>query len=204
MVDTTARGFRYPVAGDHTRLWEHYQALADDVNDEFDEDLTLGGDLVVPGTLRVSDAAMQVQTDSGDVDFNAGASATFVDEGASDRADIVFVAPPSGMVLILAHFVLGLAISASAIRTVNGSFEVREGAVVGSGTVVLSPSDNISVQARAAVSGDTVGVGATTHQLLTGLTPGASYNVRTMVRVSATASVSATDYYRSLTVMPML
>jgi hypothetical protein len=203
MVDTTARGFRYPVAGDHTRLWEHYQALADDVNDEFDEDLTLGGDLVVPGTLRVSDAAMQPQTDSGDVDF-AVVSATFVDEGASDRADIVFVAPPSGIVLVMAHFVLGLALSANAIRTVNGSIEVREGAVVGSGTVVLSPSDNISVQARSAVSGDTAGVGATTHQLLTGLTPGASYNVRTMVRVSTVASTTAVDYYRSLTVIPLM
>lgn len=33
MTDTTPRGITYPEAGDHTRLWEHMQTLAEDADD---------------------------------------------------------------------------------------------------------------------------------------------------------------------------
>lgn len=33
MVDITPLGITYPEAGDHTRLWEHLQTLAEDVDD---------------------------------------------------------------------------------------------------------------------------------------------------------------------------
>lgn len=35
--DTTALGFEYPESDEHTRLWEHFQALAESIQDFYDD-----------------------------------------------------------------------------------------------------------------------------------------------------------------------
>lgn len=102
----------------------------------------------------------------------------------------VFVAPPSGAVIIHNRF-----------YGFNGganfnfcSREVRAGAVVGSGTVFSAANDNTAV-VRNGVSAD----GSPDH--VTGLTAGSTYNVRQMFRVDGN---TGTFIYKHLIVQPCI
>jgi hypothetical protein len=102
---------------------------------------------------------------------------------------LTFVAPPSGSVMI--H---------NTCETKNNTnpelslctFEVRAGSTVGSGTVVIAASDD-----EAVFSTDDVRFGAA--RLLTGLTPGSTYNIRQLFRVTAS---TGTFSRKSLIVRP--
>jgi hypothetical protein len=118
-------------------------------------------------------------------------SATFVEvlTGGSPAA-VSFVAPISGRVMI----------HCAARMTNNGandtyvSFYVRTGATIGSGSDVSTPGDN-----RSSIHvGTTIERQGISH-LLTGLTPGASYNARQAFRVGAGTGTYA---YRSLIAEP--
>lgn len=95
---------------------------------------------------------------------------------------IVFVAPPSGRVFIT--------VSGSIAQTANGnetrlSYELLTGAVVGSGTTVAGPSTLRGIMCgRAVNSGAAAVLSASYRRPVSGLTPGASYNLRTMHSVS--------------------
>jgi hypothetical protein len=104
-----------------------------------------------------------------------------------------FVAPPSGQVMV--HNTTNL--SNSLTSGVLMSFEIRTGAVVGSGTVVQAADDQNSNQSSG-VAG--VGNRATVSTPVTGLTPGATYNIRQMFRVSAG---TGTYISKRLTVVPL-
>jgi len=85
-----------------------------------------------------------------------------------------FVAPGSGKVWI--H--IAAEVGQNASGTVSWmSFEVREGAVLGSGTIVTAASD-----ARAIAAGGPSECRPGRTCLVTGLTPGSTYNVRAMCR----------------------
>lgn len=94
-----------------------------------------------------------------------------------------FIAPPSGIVSITWSGHLRTATAGSVAYL---GVEVRTGATVGSGTSVLTHSANDSlVNANAQV------IQASIKTLLTGITPGATYNIR-QTAFSSSASVAAT------------
>jgi hypothetical protein len=92
-------------------------------------------------------------------------------------AAVAFVAPTSGIVLI--HNRSWLDNSGATARTLM-SFVVRTGSTVGSGTTFLAASDARAIHNTSA---DDIECGATFR--VTGLTPGAAYNVRQAGRVTS-------------------
>lgn len=88
----------------------------------------------------------------------------------------LFVAPPSGRVRV------GLSCRSftGATGFIYMSFEIRSGAVVGSGTVHTAAADERAVMHQTTIQ--SLGFGRDLH--VSGLTPGSTYNVRTMFRVS--------------------
>lgn len=109
-----------------------------------------------------------------------------------------FVAPASGSVYIT---VSGRIQNDTATNTTYLSYEVRDGAVVGSGTPVLAPDSG--GRALAAGIAASARAGGSRRYLLTGLTPGNSYNVRTM-HAGQMATGGATIFNRDLLVEPVL
>lgn len=112
-----------------------------------------------------------------------------------------FVAPPTGKVYIT---VGGRIQCQTSANTIYLSFEVRTGATVGSGTVVLATDAGRAVGAGANATGFTfIRAESSKRYLLTGLTPGASYNARTL---HACQSTTATGdlFNRDLLIEPVL
>lgn len=144
--------------------------------------------------LRGSDlsnaASSSIQNDSGTV-----ASATYVGArtGTSNVAGVAFTAPNSGNVMLW----WSCGISATSQFAI-ASFEVRAGNVVGSGTVVVAASDNNVAQGVT-----TTETTATNFYPVSGLTAGASYNVRLMYRTQA-GGVTGTFNRPRLAVTPLL
>lgn len=89
----------------------------------------------------------------------------------------VFTAPASGAVIV--HNSTDFFTSTTSF--VYCTVEVRAGGVVGSGTVFSAAGDGEAVKHQTNVQ--TFGFGRS--RLITGLTPGATYNIRQMFRVSA-------------------
>lgn len=109
-----------------------------------------------------------------------------------------FVAPPSGKVLI--HWSCYMTHSIAS-GFAHMSFEVRNGATLGSGTVFLAASDTNSIMTRVSDAGnDDVQFGST--KLVTGLTPGNSYNIQGLYKIV----VAGTGTYinRRIIVQPVL
>jgi len=105
-------------------------------------------------------------------------------------AGVAFVAPTSGKVLITNNARM---VNSAANETYCG-FTLRTGASVGSGTVVTAAADERSIiHVGTAIERQAVGY------LVTGLTPGASYNVQQEFRVSAGTGTYA---YRLIIVTP--
>jgi hypothetical protein len=110
---------------------------------------------------------------------------------------VAFVAPPSGRVFVTVTGYLS--------STVNGRrglmcYEIRSGSSIGSGSVISAASDDRGVNGSAAVtSGGTSFFNASARVMHTGLTPGASYNARTM---HATTGGATTIHNRRILVEP--
>lgn len=108
----------------------------------------------------------------------------------SPACGVTFKAPASGTVDIIptAHIQQ---------NSVGGfaylSFELRTGAVIGSGTLVQSPFPDNGVGTGNRVS-------ASRHCSVAGLTPGADYNVRTMHTTSAPGATGFSLFYREISV----
>jgi hypothetical protein len=110
--------------------------------------------------------------------ITAISSTTF--EAGSPVCGVAFVAPPSGRAAV--HWAARME-----SNTGNGvlvSVEVRTGSTIGSGTVLsdYDPQDSHSIEIGDLANGN---LQAANFRLITGLTPGASYNARTMQRVTA-------------------
>ncbi len=91
-------------------------------------------------------------------------------------AGVAFVVPPSGIVLIMNTSGIGPG-GPTDYRYCD--FEIRTGGVVGSGTVFRSPTDNTAMYARSDWTRFTV------ITEISGLTVGATYNVRQFFRTTA-------------------
>jgi len=122
----------------------------------------------VEAVLNVGTVGVQ-HTDSGTV-----TSTTFTADrtGTSNEAGIAFVAPNSGKVIV--HIKAGL-FNSNATPYNVASYEVRTGAVVGSGTVVVAADTGRGLQTYGTTE---TRFGATF--LVTGLTAGSSYNAQLM------------------------
>ncbi len=104
-----------------------------------------------------------------------------------------FVAPTSGTVLVM----LRAQIQNSGVNYSAAGYEVREGSTVGSGTVFLSSSDE-----RAISTASTAGEGQGMTEYVSGLTPGATYNVFITHRTTNGAS-TLTTLRRAISVVPL-
>lgn len=101
---------------------------------------------------------------------------------------VSFVAPQSGAVDIT---VGGSIQSDSNATSILLGYEVRSGNVVGTGSVILSAGFTRAIRSSAAViSGAPAFEGGCHSRVLSGLAPGASYNVRTMHWLSSAGSGS--------------
>src|SRR5690606_2822805 len=119
-----------------------------------------------------------------------------VTSGTYADCGVAFVAPTTGRVLVkLAGYVRSSAANSAALVAPV----IREGATVGSGTVVVSGSDLNSIQVSGSGS-NTDGHRVGAEALIEGLTPGAIYNVRLEHRVSG--STTGTVTRRTVIVAP--
>ena len=133
-----------------------------------------------------------IETENG-TSQSAFTSTTFA--GGSVNCGHSFVAPPSGIVTILVYGDIAQTVAGD---TTFLSAEVRTGGTVGSGTVVAAAADAKAVTCHY----EMVEVEASAHWTVTGLTPGSTYNVRTMHKVSSGGSGSA--FHRRVTTLPSL
>ena len=103
-------------------------------------------------------------------------SAAFVADPGFPTEGITFTAPASGVVEI--SWGGELINSAAASGTVLG-YELRTGGTIGSGTVVVGPSDDRTVRMAG-----TARFQMANYDTVTGLTPGSTYNIRLMYRAT--------------------
>jgi hypothetical protein len=157
---TPIYGLPYPSLSDPPNGPAQFQALAEAVEAELDRiDDTITG---VPIT-QSSSVAATVNT----------ASTSFV--ALSGDPGLAFTAPSSGRVTVT----IGAAMAGGTAATFClMGFQVRTGAVVGSGTIVVAVNDNDTLG-----STGTEDMAASRVTLVTGLTAAASYNVQCLYKV---------------------
>lgn len=117
-------------------------------------------------------------TQVGSFTHNATTYGIDADTGTYVDCGVAFTAPTSGRVMVLWRAQVdhdGTALGFTAV-----SFVIRTGSTVGSGTVVLAADDN-----RAVIMAGTDVMQMGSSHLVTGLTPGDSYNVRLEHKVGA-------------------
>lgn len=136
-------------------------------------------------------------TDDEATDETAFTSTSYI-VGAAATCGTSFVAPTSGIVLVLWHvrFQCNTASTRAAV-----SVQVATGSTLGSGTVVSAATDEDCLETtQGAAGGADTRMGAGTHRVVTGLTPGSTYNVVTMHK---TFSGNSTVFARRVTVLPI-
>lgn len=135
--------------------------------------IALNGIVSSAGALEES----AVETDSGTV---TSTTYTGARTGTTNVAGCAFIAPTSGKIKISWH--AGVSNSSTTAFTLI-SFEVRQGSTVGSGTVIVTASDNVCIQHSGTTAEESK---STFYPLDAGqLVAGTQYNVRLMYRVSA-------------------
>lgn len=188
MATTPVYGIPYPVAGDAPNGPTQMQALA----------------LEVEAELQRIDAAISA-INGLDIAF-AGSSTDevgFTSSTFSPGATVVgtsFVAPASGKVIVPFTGYITNTINTGATIL---SFEMKTGGTIGSGTLTgpAANSDRAIICGKAVNSGAPSLLSAGNTALYTGLTPGATYNVRMMHAVDlGTGSI----FYRQIMVIPQL
>lgn len=112
----------------------------------------------------------------------------------------VFVAPPSGSVLVHLKAYFQSAINDKAAIV---GIEVRTGATIGGGSVQTAASTFEGLVLSGTVtSGVPLKMNSSTPRLITGLTPGNSYHVRVMHSTETGGNI--TLFYRSIIVVPVV
>lgn len=133
-----------------------------------------------------------------DFSFTITSYGTTASAGVYSNCGAVFIAPPSGRVLINARCQLYNSVAST---TSYLAPEVREGGVIGSGTVFQAAADTVAI-GSAAVAGTNPGLGFRGFStMITGLTPGSTYNVRLLHRVTAN---TGRTLIREIIVIPSL
>ena len=111
-----------------------------------------------------------------------------------------FVAPKSGAVEVVISGKGQVVLTAAGFRSLFFGMEVREGGTIGSGAVVKAAAedDSLEVGTGSNSSGDRITAGSSMVVPVTGLTPGNTYNVRSMHKVSVGTSLTADIYFRRI------
>lgn len=150
------------------------------------------------GKLLTADILNDLLGETVSADSSASATTTstsYVESWTGGTpAGIAFVAPTSGKVIIHNS---ARVFNNGANRTYF-SWVLRNGAVVGSGTTVFAANDTWAVQSSATPKEGAFGRAL----LVTGLTPGNSYNVRQAMKVDAAST--ATSQFRQIVVKPVV
>lgn len=184
MATTAGYGFHYPSLGDAPNVPQWVQDLAEDVEDTLTP--------VTPVTAKFATGVTVTATQNASGTTIATSYTATLTGGTTCSA--TFVAPPSGQVMV--HNTANISNSTSS--GILMGFEIRAGAVVGSGSVVVAADDDDANSGSGVAS---VGRRATvTTPVLSGLTPGATYNIRQMFRVS---TGTGTFLSKRLTVSPL-
>lgn len=157
-----------------------------------------GSLLVIGGTTPTTGGAGATSV----MAFNSGAG-TVVGTAyllpTTTNIGLAFIAPPSGKVRLDWSAEIS-----SSIANVHCLLSPRilTGSSIGSGSVVLAPSDSIACRHRPTVVAGTGGdTGVSNFYLLTGLTSGAAYNAQLYGRIN-TAAQTATFELQRLLVSP--
>jgi hypothetical protein len=181
-MSTTANyALRYPAPTDDVQLWLHYQHLADDVD----------------AALLAATAGVTVDAADNSVTDGTTTSVTFTNTlTTTGIRGVAFVAPTSGKVRVSVT-------CGGKNSTINKytliDFEVRTGGTVGSGSVVRACDENTCSQVQSIAAGQ-VGQHSIAGRLVSGLTPGVTYNACIAYRVDAN---TGTINRRVITVEPV-
>lgn len=188
MANTPVYGIPYPVLGDSPNGPSQMQALALKVETEL---------------IRVDAAIASINA----LDTSFGGSTvdeTFTSTTFTPGGTVVgttFVAPASTKVLIHYSVYMDSSLNTNAALF---SFEMKTGGTIGSGTLVATAAN----AERAIVCGKAVNasapalLGAGNTAYYTGLTAGATYNVRTML--ASDLGNTCHVYYRQIMVVPQV
>ncbi len=125
---------------------------------------------IVTGTDAPTMASAQENTSQGSITSTSYAA-------GGNVCGVAFIAPTTGRALV--SWRAGSLDNNTGGQDTYLSFELREGSTVGAGTVRVAASDEYAVQHEGV---NEIGFGSVYP--VDGLTPGASYNVRTMHRVT--------------------
>lgn len=132
-------------------------------------------------TAQAINDALGVATQHAPLDSGTTTSTGYVTTltGGTSPVFTTFVAPTSGKVDI--HWSAGLAITTGAPGAVLAAPQIREGTSATSGTIFLAVADNLAIQNTHDNNADEIQVGRS--YLVSGLTPGLTYNVALAYRV---------------------
>jgi hypothetical protein len=173
MGSTTPYGFPYPELTDAPNVPVDVQALAVDVNDEIIRlDAEIAAVEAVAALFATGASVSNAQATLGTT-TSTGLTATLT---SGTACSVVFTSPPSGKVLIGNNCECLNSGAGFSLCTI----QVRTGAVVGSGTLILTAADNEAI-INTGTSSNRNGV----TRLLEGLTPGAQYNCQQLFRVQS-------------------
>ena len=122
--------------------------------------------------------------------------------GGSPVVGVVFTAPPSGIVLLL----WGARLQTDSINCrVHVGFALRTGSTLGSGSTILAPSDQRSIETCQPTTTTTAGINslfqASRHRVITGLSPYSTYNIRIEHKTSIAGNGQVV--YRDIDVIPL-
>lgn len=181
-MGTTPRGYRYPDSTSSVNVPGDIQNLASDVDTE--------QSAMWPATVQAIDGAATDGT------FTS-AFPTFTDTTTQGTLGVAFVAPKSGRVKILFACGQGRTTVAGAVVVID--FSVRAGGSIGSGTSVslagTKPARQVVGESHASGNNHPL----TGFDLISGLTPGSTYNV---VLSYAVTGGTATVNRRNIVVEP--
>lgn len=128
----------------------------------------------------------------------AYSSTTFT--AGSQTCAVAFVAPPSGVVAVhwKSYFQAGINDKMSFVGV-----EIRTGAVIGSGSVVVAANSTDAIAIAGTVtSGVPLRLKGSTYKLITALTGGASYHARLMYQTESGGNIIV--FTREVMVVPQL
>lgn len=127
---------------------------------------------LLAGTTILAQDITEEQFDDQGTSETGFTDTTYV--AGANTCGTTFVAPTTGNVRIMWHARFE---SNTAGERVTVSMEVREGGTIGSGTVVSAATDGASLESEARLA-------AGMWRDIFGLTPGSTYNCRTMHRIT--------------------
>jgi hypothetical protein len=175
MGATGVYGLPYPELGEPPNVPSDIQDLAEEVEDEI---VRIDADIAtVEAVTALFATGATVQDFQPAIANFTATSFTETFTGSNTPASKAFVAPQSGKVLV--HMRSWLDNTGATARTYIG-FVIRNGAVIGSGTVFLAASDDRAIHNTSA---EDIECGATFY--VSGLTAGNSYNIRNAGRVTS-------------------